>query len=302
MMTVFSSSFTETGQTGKLLQGDAHKILRNLQEGSVDLALTSPPYCIGKEYDKYIDPDDFRDEISRVAKRLLRTIKVGGSMCWQIGYHVRRNEIVPLDFLVHEIMRKYPEFKLRNRIAWTFGHGAHSTQRLSGRHETILWYTKGPEYYFDLDSIRIEQKYPGKRSYKGPKKGEFSGNPLGKNPGDVWEIPNVKAQHVEKTAHPCQFPIALARRLIRALSPSNGIVLDPYVGSGSTVAAALLEKRNAIGIDLDKGYLEIAKSRLESLINGSLAYRDDVPILDPALAGSVSVRPAHFRKFEVNDG
>ena len=84
------------------------------------------------------------------------------------------------------------------RVIWTFEHGAHARKRLSGRHETVLWYTKGDNYEFNLDQIRIPQKYPGKRHYKGPNRGELSGNPLGKNPGDVWSIPNVKANHVEK--------------------------------------------------------------------------------------------------------
>ena len=69
---------------------------------------------------------------------------------------------------------------LRNRIIWTFGHGLNSTQRFSGRHEMILWFTKGEQYCFNLDCIRVPQKYPGKRYYKGEHKGELSGNPYGK--------------------------------------------------------------------------------------------------------------------------
>lgn len=113
-------------------------------------------------------------------------------------YLVVNANVIPLDFLVYEIFTsKNDNFKhpliLRNRIIWTFGHGLNSTQRFSGRHETILWFTKGHDYEFNLDSVRIPQKYPGKRFYKGEHKGELSGNPLGKNPSDVWDIPNVKA-------------------------------------------------------------------------------------------------------------
>ncbi len=77
--------------------------------------------------------------------------------------------------------RRTPTLLLRNRVVWTFGHGLHSPTRFSGRHETILWFTKGDNYTFNLDAVRVPQKYPGKRHYKGLKKGKFSGNPLGKN-------------------------------------------------------------------------------------------------------------------------
>jgi len=179
--------------------------------------------------------DDFVKIHERLLPLLLRVLKNGGSLCWQVGHHVRNNVSVPLDAVIYSTFGADPLLQLRNRIVWTFGHGVHPQRRFAGRHETILWYTKGSKYYFDLDAVRVPQKYPGKRHYKGPNKGEWS-NPRGKNPSDVWDIPNVKtdvkAGHVEKTTHPCQFPVALAQRLVRALSPSCGLVLDPFVTSG----------------------------------------------------------------------
>jgi adenine-specific DNA-methyltransferase len=150
--------------------------------------------------------------------------------------------------LIFSLFAKQQALILRNRIIRTFGHGVHASRRFSGRHETILWYTKGHNYHFDLDAVRVPQKYPGKRHYKGSKKGEWSGNPLGKNPSDLWEIPNVKFRHIEKTSHPCQFPIALVQRLIRALTKPGELVVDPFVGSGSSAAAAVLEKRAIRGM------------------------------------------------------
>ena len=137
-----------------------------------------------------------------------------------------------------------------------------SSKRFSGRHEIILWFTKGNNQVFNLDSIRIPQKYPGKRAYKGVNKGNFSGNPLGKNPSDVWDIPNVKANHIEKTSHPCQFPVALPQRLIKALTNVDGIVLDPFMGSGTTGVASIIEKRRFIGAEIKNDYFDIAKSRI----------------------------------------
>ena len=190
--------------------GDWRDLLDQLPHGHVSLTLTSPPYCIGKSYEKSLELDDFRREQEAIIPRVIKATKLGGSICWQVGYHVRSGALTPLDFIVHEIFSSFPDITLRNRLVWTFNFGQNCSRRLSGRHEVVLWYTKGTDHHFDLDAIRVPQKYPGKKHHKGTKKGEYSANPLGKNPGDVWQIPNVKASSVEKTAHPCQFPIALA--------------------------------------------------------------------------------------------
>ena len=131
--------------------------------------------------------------------------------------------------------------KLRNRIIWRFNHGLHCKKRFSGRYETILWFTKNDEYVFNLDPVRVPSKYPGKRHFKGPKRGQLSGNPLGKNPSDiwdvvqqdwedeVWDIPNVKANHPEKTEHPCQFPVELVQRCVLALTQPGGSRFRPVL-------------------------------------------------------------------------
>ena len=146
------------------------------------------------------------------------------------------------------------------------------------------WFNKGDNYTFNLDAIRVPSKYPEKKHFKGPKAGQISGNPLGKNPSDVWEIPNVKSNHVEKTEHPCQFPIELAERLVLALSDTNDKVLDPYMGVGSTIIAALKHGRDGDGSDIDARYVEIAEQRVEALLGGTLKMREmGKPIYDPEL-------------------
>jgi adenine-specific DNA-methyltransferase len=174
--------------------------------------------------------------------------------------------------------------KLRNRIVWTFGHGLHCQKRFSGRHETILWFTKGDDYTFNLDPIRIPSKYPDKKHFKGPKRGEVSGNPLGKNPSDVWDIPNVKSNHVEKLDHPCQFPVGLVERLVLGLTDEGDSVLDPYLGVGSSAVAALKNGRSAYGCDVMKDYIDIAEARVESLMAGTLRIRPmNKPVYEPPL-------------------
>ena len=287
-------------RTATVATADCLAFLEGVDDESISLLLTSPPYFIGKEYDESTEISDFEQKIGALVPAVARVLRPGGSLCWQLGNHVRHNRVWPLDYTVARAMEVDKSFQLRNRIIWTFAHGSHLQRRFSGRHEAILWYTKGDNYYFDLDAARVPQKYPGKKHYKGPNKGQFSGNPLGKNPGDfwgvgpVWDIPNVKANHVEKTDHPCQFPVALARRLIVALCPEGGTVLDPFLGSGTTAVASLLEGRDFLGCDISHEYTELATNRLRELAKGSLRYRPDLPVRVPGPNESVAVPPPHF--------
>lgn len=280
-----------------LHQQDAFEFLAELKPNSVDLIVSSPPYCMGKEYERSVKIEDFVAAHEALAPLLFRALRKGGSLCWQVGHHVKNGVLTPLDAIVYPIFAKQVGLHLRNRIVWTFGHGVHASTRFSGRHETILWFTKGDAYHFDLDAVRIPQKYPGKRHYKGPKKGKLSGHPLGKNPSDVWDIPNVKARHVEKTEHPCQFPVALVQRLIMALTKKRGKVVDPFVGSGSTAVAALLTNRHFAGCDLDPSYVEIAHKRIADLKKGGGKYRPlNQPIHAPSQSEAVAKLPPQFQK------
>ena len=250
---------------------------------------------MGKEYEKSNSISDFILSHEKLAPLLVRALKDGGSLCWQIGHHVDKGVVTPLDALVYSVFSQQDNLFLRNRIVWTFGHGVHASRRFSGRHETILWFTKGQGFYFDLDAVRVPQKYPGKRHYKGPNKGKLSGNPRGKNPSDVWEIPNVKANHLEKANHPCQFPVALVQRLVKALTRPGELVVDPFLGSGTTAVAAVLEKRSFKGCDVQKSYIKIAKLRVAQARTGKIVSRPiDQPIFIPRGNEAVAIRPAHF--------
>lgn len=291
-----------------LHNGDCLELLRKLPDESVDLVVTSPPYCIGKAYeDPHNDIETFKDQHRTIFQELYRVVKTDGSICWQTGYHISDKGVIPLDYIVYDIfssMSKRCEIPLilRNRIIWTFGHGLNSTTRFSGRHETILWFTKGEQTIFNLDDVRIPQKYPGKRSYKGPNKGALSGNPLGKNPSDVWDIPNVKAKHIEKTNHPCQFPVVIPQRLIKALTPPNGLVLDPFMGSGSTGVAALVEGRRFVGAEIVDSYYHISINRIRDAAAGKAKIREDKPVAIPNKNAAVAKLPEEFRKIrETND-
>ena len=254
-----------------ILQGDALEKLKRMKTSSAQLIITSPPYNIGKEYEVKRDYSDYLKDMESIIVEVVRILRPGGSICWQVGNGIRKGEVIPLDALFYPIF-KSQGLVLRNRIVWSFGHGLHAQRRFSGRHETILWFTKGDEYIFNLDAVRIPSKYPKKKHYKGPNKGKLSGNPLGKNPGDVWEITNIKALHPEKTDHPCQFPVALVDRIIKSLTNPGDLIIDPFLGSGTTLIAAAINGRKSVGIEISRSYVDITRRRVELLMKGSLRW------------------------------
>ncbi len=280
-----------------LFHGDRLDLLKQIPDGTARLAITSPPYNIGKKYEKRLGFDHYLDQQEATLKECFRVLADNGSLCWQTGNHVAPDgEIYPLDIYIYQIC-KILGMKLRNRIIWCFEHGLHCKNRLSGRYETALWFTKGDDYVFNLDPIRVPQKYPGKKYFKGPRVGQYSCNPLGKNPGDVWIIPNVKHNHVEKTAHPCQFPIELVERLVLALTNKGDLVVDPYIGVGSAACAAIIHKRRAAGADLSTEYLSIASQRIELAIQGRLPRRPlGKLVYVPGPNDKIAKRPADFGK------
>lgn len=255
--------------------------MRPLPSESMQLIVTSPPYNIGKSYEMKHDLDEYVSHQSQVISECVRLLRPSGSICWQVGNHIDKGEIFPLDMILYPVFRNHG-LRLRNRIIWHFGHGLHCSKRFSGRYETILWFTKSDEYAFNLDPVRIPSKYPQKKYFKGPRRGELSGNPLGKNPTDVWDIPNVKSNHVEKTIHPCQFPVELVERLVLSLTEKGDAVFDPYMGVGSALVAALMHDREAYGCDIVPEYVEAARERIDALNSGVLETRRmGKPIYDP---------------------
>ncbi len=271
-----------------LFHGDRLALIEQIKSsGSMaELVVTSPPYNIGKEYETTTSLEEYIEDQRRTIEACVSVLSPTGSICWQVGHYIdgtgKSKEAFPLDLVL------YPVFKdlglvLKNRIVWYFGHGLHESYRFSGRHETILWFTwPGESYTFNLDAIRVPQKYPGKRAFRGPRKGELSGNPLGKNPSDVWDMPNVKSNHIEKTEHPCQFPVALVERLVLGLTTEGSLVLDPYMGVGSTAVAAIRNGRRSAGSDIEERYLEIARERIRLAWEGKLRTRPlNKPVYEP---------------------
>jgi adenine-specific DNA-methyltransferase len=267
-----------------LALNDTLEFLKGVPENTATLIVTSPPYNIGKAYEERVEFRQYLEWQKEVIGRCVDILRPGGSICWEIGNYIEEGEVFPLDVFFYKVFKDLG-LKLRNRIVWHFGHGLHASKRFSGRYETILWFSKGGKYVFNLDAVRVPQMYPGKRAYKGPNKGKPSSNPLGKNPsdiwkvvlddweGEIWDIPNVKCNHPEKTIHPSQFPIELVERLVLALTNEGDAVLDPFMGVGSSIVAAVLHNRKGIGVDKEKAYTDIAYQRIIATLKGTLRRR-----------------------------
>ena len=292
----------------KIVKGDTFELIKTLDDNSIDLLITSPPYNVGKVYEKQVDFAAYLKPYIPFAKDAFSKLAPTGSLCWEVGNYIESGEVYPLDIYFYDLFKE-AGFRLRNRIIWHFEHGLHASKRFSGRYETILWFTKSDEYIFNLDSVRVPSKYPGKLHYKGDKRGLPSGNPLGKNPSDlwtiltkdwtceIWDIPNVKSNHPEKTIHPCQFPIELVQRCVLALTNTHGVVLDPFMGVGSALIASMLHDRKGIGFEINEEYITIAEKRIQDYLNDNLKIRPlGKPVYKPTGREKVSQIPLSWLK------
>lgn len=305
----------DTKATSVILEGDSAQTLKTVPDGSVKLIITSPPYNIGKVYEEASELDAYLENLTPIVDQLIRVLAEDGSLCWQVGNYVEGSEIFPLDIFYYPYFHKRG-LKLRNRIIWHFDHGLHCSKRFSGRYEVLLWFTKSDKYTFNLDGVRVPSKYPGKTSYRpGPNYGKPSGNPLGKNPSDIWRVverdwetsmwnvPNVKANHPEKTIHPCQFPIEVVERCVLALTKENDWVLDPFSGVASAILAAIKHNRKGLGCERDEQYVEVSKQRIADFRNGTLPYRPlGKPVHQPTGREKVSQVPKEWLELRGDSG
>lgn len=298
-------------ETIVLHHGDSLRFLQTLPNQVAKLIISSPPYNLGKQYETEVQLETYFQRQKPVLSELVRVLSDSGSLCWQVGNYVLNSEVFPLDIFYYKLFADLG-LKLRNRIIWHFEHGLHASKRFSGRYETILWFTKSDQYTFNLDKVRVPSKYPGKRNWKGSNRGKPSGNPLGKNPSDfwpmvqrdwereVWEIPNVKANHPEKTAHPCQFPIELVERCVLALTNKGDWVLDPYAGVGSALIAAIRHERRSMGCDKEQEYISLSKERISKFYMGELKIRQlGKPVYQPTGRERVSQIPDEWKQLDL---
>jgi DNA modification methylase len=227
--------------------GDAIEVMRKLPSLSVDLVIADPPYNLGKDYGNNRDVKawhEYEQFTNQWLTEAIRLMKPTASIYIFMGVRFISNLFKLLE----------DEFKLNFNgwITWHYTQGMGRKRGFSPRHEDILYFTKTDDYTFNLDSVRVPQKYFRKRN-----------NMNGANPGDVWQFSHVHYCSAEREKHPTQKPEALIERMIKASSNENDLVLDPFVGSGTTCRVANLLNRGWIGIDLNPDYIQMSKRRIK---------------------------------------
>jgi adenine-specific DNA-methyltransferase len=240
------------------------KIIDNNLE--VNCTITSPPYNIGKEYERDLSVSEYANWLIKINKLIFNATIKNGSYLLNLGYLKieEKARALPIPYLIWD----KTNFYLNQEIVWNYGAGVACKNYLSPRNEKILWYVKNQdEYTFNLDAIRDpDVKYPNSK-----KNGKLRTNTLGKNPSDVWQIAKVTTganrSSDERTKHPAQFPEDLVSRMVLGFTNENDIILEPFLGSGTTAIIAMKNKRYCIGFEINTNYCEIAKKRIEQFIS-----------------------------------
>lgn len=265
-----------------IYRGDCLDLLERMGGESIPLTITSPPYNIGKEYEAVQSTASYLDWCATWIRQLHRVARSDGAFWLNLGYLAMegRAKAIPIPYLLWD---RIP-FYLLQEIVWNYGAGVASKRGFSPRNEKFLWYVKDPEdYTFDLDAVRDpDVKYPNQK-----KNGKLRCNPLGKNPSDVWQFPKVTSgrdrSSKERTPHPAQFPVAVIDRIVKACSQPGDVVLDPFLGSGTTIEAALRNDRLAVGFEINSEYVDIAAERIRrfqrekrlAAVQETLVHADD---------------------------
>lgn len=260
---------------GLIYNIDCIEAMKTLPSDIIDITFTSPPYNIGKVYEDVLDIEHYVEWCSRWLKEIHRVTKHHGSLWLNIGYlflpHI--GKAVPISYLLWNKTRFY----LQQEIVWNYGAGVACKNILSPRNEKILWFVKNEDnYIFNLDAIRDKDvKYPNQK-----KNGKLRCNTLGKNPSDVWQIAKVTSgrgrMSPERTQHPAQTPVDLLDRVILGGSHEQNIVLDPFMGSGTTAISAIKNNRRFIGFEINGHYCELAKQRITSFIKEQEQKREQM--------------------------
>lgn len=225
---------------------DCLTLLRKLPNESIDLVIIDPPYNIDiADWDKF---EDYIGWARLWLSECYRVLKGTGNMIIFGGFQYRGKKSGDLIELIHYI-RHHTEFQIVNSIVWYYKNGISARRFFSNRHEELIWIVKNKNYFFDLDSVRIPYDDETKKLYKKDKRLNPDNIEKGKNPTNVWLLNRLNGNSKERVGHPTQKPLKLLSRLIKGLSPKDGLVLDFFAGSGSSGVSAVKEGRNAILTD-----------------------------------------------------
>jgi len=216
------------------LQGPVIETIRQIESDSIDLVVLCTVPLSEKDADVYVS------ELANLIAEVSRVLARNGCVCWHVmPLHTREGSASPLDLQIFPVFHELG-FKLRNRIVWRPAHNDNFVG-----YGVILWWTVSDDYVFNLDDIRVPAKYPGKLRYKGKNVGTPSGNPLGKNPSDVWVDAELDANRGDETR--C-IPTAYLEREVKGLTKAGGRVLDLSCVDGKVLCAAKRNNRQYVGV------------------------------------------------------
>lgn len=224
----------------KIYNMDCLEGMKSIPDDTIDLVVTSPPYNFGgfnrngrkityASYSDDLEDSEYKEWIKQVMSECARVLKKGGVMYWN---HKGRfvNHVYKHCFWVIDVC----PIQLSQHIIWNYPSSPDVAKvKWYPRHEEIFMFTKGEANYFNEDAAKI---------------------------GDVWQISHVDPSN----DHPAPFPVSLAERCIFGSCPKSGVVLDPFMGSGTTAVAAVRQKKHFIGFELNKEYCVKATKRVES--------------------------------------
>jgi adenine-specific DNA-methyltransferase len=247
----------------KFKVGDCRVLMKDLEAKSIKLIVTSPPYNLSKDYGLYADDvhiDHWKDLIEETFKEAHRVLTPDGSFFLNVSPipDKKTKEIIPLDSISWQIA-KNNGFYLRNKIIWHFNNMQNCVNRLSGRWEAVLWFVKDlNNYTFNLKDVKIPCITQGDKRFNAE---------AGRNPTDVWyfnRVNNMTKIKLGLIEHPCIYPVEMIERIIKMSTHEGEWILDPFVGSGTTLVAAKRLKRNSIGFDVNANFEKLVQKRLNN--------------------------------------
>lgn len=239
-----------TDQT--IITGDAVEVLGSIESESIDLVIADPPYNLGKDYGNNHDIkgfDEYLDFSRDWIREAHRVLKPDGTIYVFMGFRF-------ISYLYDILDREFGMF-FNSWIVWHYTQGMGKTRGFSPRHDDILMFTKSKDFVFNLDDIRVPQKFYRERN-----------NMRGANPGDVWQFSHVHYCNENRQNHPTQKPEGLMERMILASSDEGSKVLDPFLGSGTTLRVCQQLQRQGIGIEINPDYVRMTKERLSKEFDG----------------------------------
>ncbi len=239
-------------KTQIILEGNALDLFKKYNDKSIDLIIADPPYNLGKDYGNDSDSINFEDYLKFSRKWIseaYRVLKDNGTIYIFMG--------VKYISYIYVILEQDFKMNFNSWITWHYTQGIGKTKGFSPRHDDILMFTKSNKFIFNLDDVRVPQKY-----YRN------INNMRGANPGNVWNFSHIHYCNENRKAHPTQKPEGIIERIILASSNEDSLIIDPFAGSGTTLRVAQQLNRNAIGFEINPEYIKIIKDRLDEVFYG----------------------------------